>query len=708
MSDLFSRVKEIATLDVVTAFLPDLELKQDGSGRHKTLCPFHAEDTPSFTVFQDGFKCFGCDAHGSNVDLLLKAGLASKPLDAAKMIAERFGIEVEEKKPTKQKALTLSSYVSYVNLPEDFLVKTFHPRETAKGLEMPYLNERKEEVATRLRTRLKAKEGSRWPKGTTPTLYGLWGLEKMKKAGNVLLVEGESDTQVCWFNKTPALGVPGATTFKKEWASLLLPFSLIAIIQEPGPAGEGFVKSICAALKGASYQGTVKAASLSEKDPRDLWLKNGERFKEELEAAVARSSVIDLYPAIPLTRDLIFKIRGLLKRHVFFKDHRLPLLIAVWVLGTYVYDLFIFFGYLWINSPVKRCGKSRLADILSQFCHNPTPRLSNISEASIFRLADFGHTLILDELENLRGEDREKYGMVMTILNNGFQAGGKVPRVEKGEGGFQVVYFNTYCPKVLAGINRLVDTIEDRSFKIQLVRKTKQERVERFNLRKQAKDLEAVREELKLWAEERKADIETVYDSIDEVKALESLDDRLQDIAEPLVSIATYADAETANGQERILPELISLLLDMAGKRSEGERREAIGAFTLLAEEILGREPEKFIPSTQLLDKVKEVDELSWVASTRSLGTFLRKFDLSHTKRRGPEGKQVRGYVLERDWIEEAKNRYLSSSPESNLSHVSLNRSQSGSEGNFECVPGNSEGHIENEPQTRARTGRGT
>jgi len=142
-----------------------------------------------------------------------------------------------------------------VNLPRDFLVKIFHIRETPQGLEMPYLNQVREEVATRIRMRLKAKEGSRWSKGTVPTFYGLWGLERMKRAGNVLLVEGESDTQVCWFNQTPALGVPGATAFKKEWASMLLPFSLIAIIQEPDEAGEKFVKSTCAVLKEANYQG---------------------------------------------------------------------------------------------------------------------------------------------------------------------------------------------------------------------------------------------------------------------------------------------------------------------------------------------------------------------------------------------------------------------------------------------------------------------
>jgi hypothetical protein len=67
---------------------------------------------------------------------------------------------------------------------------------------------------------------------------------------------------------------------------------------------------------------------------------------------------VDLYPQIPRAADLIFAIEALLLRHMFFKtDRRDALLIAVWALGTYVYDVFGFFGYLWLNSPVKRCGK---------------------------------------------------------------------------------------------------------------------------------------------------------------------------------------------------------------------------------------------------------------------------------------------------------------------------------------------------------------
>ena len=82
MSELFSRVKEIPSPDVVRTFFPGLDLKRDGSGRHTALCPLHAEDPPSFTVYMDGFKCFGCGKHGSNIDLLINTGFASSPLEA--------------------------------------------------------------------------------------------------------------------------------------------------------------------------------------------------------------------------------------------------------------------------------------------------------------------------------------------------------------------------------------------------------------------------------------------------------------------------------------------------------------------------------------------------------------------------------------------------------------------------------------------------
>ena len=42
-------------------------------GRHlKALCPFHGEKSPSFTIYENGYHCFGCGAHGDLIDFICK------------------------------------------------------------------------------------------------------------------------------------------------------------------------------------------------------------------------------------------------------------------------------------------------------------------------------------------------------------------------------------------------------------------------------------------------------------------------------------------------------------------------------------------------------------------------------------------------------------------------------------------------------------
>ncbi len=37
------------------------------------LCPFHGEKTPSFHVYEDHYHCFGCGAHGSVIDFVMRS-----------------------------------------------------------------------------------------------------------------------------------------------------------------------------------------------------------------------------------------------------------------------------------------------------------------------------------------------------------------------------------------------------------------------------------------------------------------------------------------------------------------------------------------------------------------------------------------------------------------------------------------------------------
>ena len=61
------------------------------------LCPFHDEDTPSFSVNPEKqfYKCFGCGEGGNVIGFLMKIENLTFP-DAARRLAERYGITIPD------------------------------------------------------------------------------------------------------------------------------------------------------------------------------------------------------------------------------------------------------------------------------------------------------------------------------------------------------------------------------------------------------------------------------------------------------------------------------------------------------------------------------------------------------------------------------------------------------------------------------------
>ena len=69
-------------------------VKLSRSGRNwKGCCPFHAEKSPSFYVYEDGYHCFGCGAHGDAVGFVMQSqGLQFR--EAVDMLASEAGLDV--------------------------------------------------------------------------------------------------------------------------------------------------------------------------------------------------------------------------------------------------------------------------------------------------------------------------------------------------------------------------------------------------------------------------------------------------------------------------------------------------------------------------------------------------------------------------------------------------------------------------------------
>ncbi len=74
------------------------------SGRQqKGCCPFHGEKTPSFYVYEDGYHCFGCGAHGDVIGFVMQTSGASFP-EAVRALADEAGLELPRASPDAEAA----------------------------------------------------------------------------------------------------------------------------------------------------------------------------------------------------------------------------------------------------------------------------------------------------------------------------------------------------------------------------------------------------------------------------------------------------------------------------------------------------------------------------------------------------------------------------------------------------------------------------
>jgi hypothetical protein len=221
------------------------------------LCPAHSDNNPSLGVDlrRNGAGpkvVLTCRSQGCSYESIIQAvGLTSEDL--------RFD---SANGPNPIEGCTLKAYAAEKRLPLDFLVGDEVALEQIDywgkpAISIPYPDEDGNVVSERFRINLhKPATGPddrfRWKKGDSPLLYGLHRLQVAREAGYVFLVEGESDAQTAWYYEEPALGVPGASNWKDEWAPYLAGIREIFVLVEPDGGGSTFWKKIsnCPDLSG--------------------------------------------------------------------------------------------------------------------------------------------------------------------------------------------------------------------------------------------------------------------------------------------------------------------------------------------------------------------------------------------------------------------------------------------------------------------------
>ncbi|MGH2667534.1 MAG: hypothetical protein ACRDH5_00150 [bacterium] len=175
-------------------------------------------------------------------------------------------------------------------MPEDFLARLglrTQPYLGGTAVRIPYLDESGEEIAVRYRVHMDADPRFCWKTGAKPTLYGLQRLTNAQALGSVVLVEGESDCHTLWLHGIPALGIPGASNWRNEWATVLDGIGTVFVVRESDAAG----RKLCQRLIASPLRDRLRVVDLGAKDVSDLYLRDSADFERALGAALDASTV---------------------------------------------------------------------------------------------------------------------------------------------------------------------------------------------------------------------------------------------------------------------------------------------------------------------------------------------------------------------------------------------------------------------------------
>jgi hypothetical protein len=299
--------------------LDKLEVATRNGEKAMSFCPAHDDrNSPSLSLkAQDGKLLLNCFAGCRPEDIVSEIGLQMKDL-----FSEGGGgifipqntparLHAQDEKPhangqngrasggaRSEHGCTLKGYSEEKKLSEDFLRGLGLKDVTyldKPAIRIPYPDEEGQEVAVRFRTSLDGTEKFKWRSSDKPTLYGLGLLEEARKAGFVVLVEGESDCHTLWFYEIPALGIPGASNWRDGWATYLDGIEKIYAIIEPDQGGDTLREKLtgCEAIRDRLHLLEV----CEHKDPSALHLADPDSFKERFEVALE-----DAKPWIELER----------------------------------------------------------------------------------------------------------------------------------------------------------------------------------------------------------------------------------------------------------------------------------------------------------------------------------------------------------------------------------------------------------------------
>jgi hypothetical protein len=313
--------------------------------------------------------------------------------------------------------------------------------------------------------------------------------------------------------------------------------------------------------------------------------------------------------------------------------------VALWVFHTHAIESAESTAYLSATSALPRSGKSLLLEVLELLVRQPLPT-ANISDAALFRsIEKLRPTLLFDEIDAIFGPKARDREDLRGMLNAGYRRGAVAHRMG-GANKTELQAFEVFCAKAFAGIGELPATIRDRTIRIRLERRIREEPIERFRRRDAGPAAEPIRDSIVALAEQHAAWLADARPQLPD-----ELDDRAQDVWEPLLAIAELAGEEWAK-RARAAARALS---------GEAEREDDSPSVLLL------RDLHTVFTHNGTADRYKTADLIAQLAlieespwgdwygkpiSPQALGKLLRPYRIK-TMPVWIDGTTVRGYKAE-------------------------------------------------------------
>jgi Protein of unknown function (DUF3631) len=647
-----------------------LSAKRNGAG-WIAKCPAHDDRQPSLSINEgaDGRVLLKCFAGCTTENIVAAIGLTMRDLFPTRSRSQSGKPAPAKKKPTKKNNGAAGAFDFYgecvTALKLKDLVRLGNERWWSHAFCQWLHDEKKIGLYKGHFAFPVERDGkivaAKYKWGPGPNDWGVYPTEQgapcfvlgdPKRAKNIHL--GESQWDICsladrtdWFRDADNhafVATPGAGNAKLI-KGLIPPGASVLAWPQNDPPGEKWLRDV------AQYADVPIAKAIVPAPHKDLgeWCKAG--ASPAIYNAWWRNEVVEV-PKLPDLGTLLDEICKFLRQYISFTSEAQPAVIALWIVHTWFVDCFEFTPYLHVFSPTRSCGKSHLLECIAKLVRNVLSTVS-LTVAALFRTIEQDQpTLLIDEVDTIfsKGNENEE---LRAILNAGFERGSKVRRCVGPN--HDLKDFAVFCPKALAGIGRLPDTVGDRCIPIHLIAKKKSDKVQRFrkrevNVQGQAAALEAYSQKPEIAEALRNGRAE-----------LPEISDRQNDIAEGLIVIADLAGGDWPGKVRKSLIELFSAKEeDNTGVQLLASCRDAFG------------EGQDRITTKDLLDKlIEEETGTPWAhwwendlnktppnirGPAANIARLLRPFGIKAVVIKLPDNTTARGYL--RKDFEDNWNRY--------------------------------------------------